>query len=187
VRIHPAISTHEEALSLIATGPVTRVVLLFREEFWRKGKLANMSFLQGSDPDIGVWWTLAPLRAPMLLAWAGGRKGAALALLSVEERRDRAIGSAARHFAVPRRKLASLLVDSWTHNWEDDPYARGAYSYPLVGGAKAGESLGKPIRGTLYVTGEATVEESDSGTVHGAIRSGRRAATQVARHLGAGS
>ncbi|MDB4911888.1 MAG: amine oxidase [Gemmatimonadetes bacterium] len=187
VSIHPAIAKHEEALSLVTTGPVTRMVLLFREEFWRKGKLAKMSFLQGSDPDVPVWWTLAPLRAPMLVAWAGGRRGAALALLSPEERRDRAIASAARHFGVPRRKLASLLVDFWTHNWEEDPFSRGAYSYPLVGGSKAGEMLARPIRGTLYVAGEATVDEADSGTVHGAIRSGRRAATQLARHLGAGA
>ena len=94
------------------------------------------------------------------------------------------LASAARQFGASRKKLASLLVESWTHNWEADPFARGAYSYPLVGGSKAGEALAKPIRGTLYLAGEATVKESDSGTVHGAIRSGRRAATQLARHLG---
>jgi monoamine oxidase len=184
VRIRQAIAKHEDALSRVATGPVTRLVLLFREEFWRKGALANLSFLQGSDPDVPVWWTLAPLRAPMLVAWAGGTRGAALALLSAEERLDRVLSSAARQFGISRRKLTSLLVDSWTHNWEEDPFARGAYSYPLVGGSKAGETLAKPIRGTLYVAGEATVAEADSGTVHGAIRSGRRAATQLARRLG---
>ncbi|MEP7067110.1 MAG: NAD(P)/FAD-dependent oxidoreductase [Gemmatimonadota bacterium] len=185
VRIHPAISKHENALSLIATGAVTRITLLFREEFWRRGPLATMSFLQGPDPDVGVWWTLAPLRAPMLVAWADGRRGGALALLSADERRDRALDSAARLFGVSRKTLASLLVEYWTHNWEEDAFARGAYSYPLVGGAKAGESLAKPVRGTLYFAGEATVDESDSGTVHGAIRSGYRAAKQLARHLGA--
>ena len=185
VRIHPALAKHEDALSRVTTGPVTRTVLLFREAFWRKDKLANLTFLQGSDPDVPVWWTLAPLRAPMLVAWAGGRRGAALALLSGEERRERVLSSVARQFGIARRKIASLLVDSWTHNWEDDPFARGAYSYPLGGGSKAGEQLAKPVRGTLYIAGEATVAESDSGTVHGAIRSGRRAATQLARHLGA--
>jgi len=184
VRIQPAIAKHEDALSRIATGAVTRMVLLFREQFWRKGKLTNLSFFQGPDPDVGVWWTLAPLRAPMLVAWAGGRRGAALALLSVEERLERALASAARLFGAPRRAIAALLVSSWTHNWEDDPFARGAYSYPLVGGSKAGEALSKSIRGTLYFAGEATVNEADSGTVHGAIRSGRRAATQLARYLG---
>ena len=185
VRIHPAIAKHEDALALVTTGPVTRIVMLFREEFWKKGKLATLSFIQSSDPDVPVFWTLAPQRAPMLVAWAGGRRGAALALLSASERRDRAIAAAARVFGLPRARLASLLVDSWTHNWEDDPFARGAYSYPLVGGSKAGAALARPIRGTLYIAGEATVGETDSGTVHGAMRSGRRAATQLARHLGA--
>ena len=114
----------------------------------------------------------------------GGRRGAALALLSREERRDRALASAARLFNIPRAKLARSLVDFWTHDWEADPFARGAYSYPLVGGSMAGESLTRPVRGTIYFAGEATVKEADSGTVHGALRSGHRAATQVARHLG---
>lgn len=184
VAIHPALSRHEEALSLVTAGPVTRIVLLFREEFWQKGKLARMSFIQGADPDVSVFWTLAPQRAPMLVAWSGGRRGAALALLSPEERRDRAIAAAARQFGLPRSRLAALLVDFWTHNWEDDPFARGAYSYPLVGGAKAGETLARPVRGTIYLAGEGTVEEEASGTVHGAIRSGRRAAKQLSRRLG---
>jgi monoamine oxidase len=185
VSIDPALPRHEEALSLLSSGPVTRIVMLFREEFWGKGKLAQMSFLQGADPDVSVFWTLAPQRAPMLVAWAGGRRGAALALLSVEERRDRAIAAAARQFGIPRTTLARLLVDYWTHDWESDPFSRGAYSYPMVGGSKAGEMLTRPARGTIYFAGEATVPEADSGTVHGAIRSGHRAATQVARHLGA--
>ncbi|HMI58525.1 MAG TPA: FAD-dependent oxidoreductase, partial [Gemmatimonadaceae bacterium] len=127
---------------------------------------------------------LAPQRAPMLVAWAGGRRGAALALLSLEERRDRVLASAARLFKIPRAKLARLLIDFWTHDWEADPFARGAYSYPMVGGSKAGEMLTRPVRGTIYFAGEATVREADSGTVHGAIHSGHRAATQVGRHLG---
>jgi len=184
ISIHPALPRHEEALSLISSGPVTRVAMLFREAFWQKGELAKMSFLQGTDPDVQAFWTLAPQRAPMLVAWAGGRRGAALALLSLEERRDRVLASAARLFKIPRAKLARLLIDFWTHDWEADPFARGAYSYPMVGGSKAGEMLTRPVRGTIYFAGEATVREADSGTVHGAIHSGHRAATQVGRHLG---
>ncbi len=183
INIHPAIPRHEEALSLIATGPVTRVALLFREPFWRRGKLASMSFLQGTDADFPVWWTLAPLRAPMLVAWAGGRAGGTLALRTAEERRERAVDAAARQFGVPRRLAASLLVDAWTHDWEGDPFARGAYSYPLVGGSKAGKSLARPMSATVYLAGEATASEEGSGTVHGAIQSGHRAAKQLLRKL----
>jgi monoamine oxidase len=183
VSIHPSVPRYVEALSLIGTGPVTRIVMLFKQAFWRDGKMARLSFLQGADADFPVWWTLAPVRAPILVAWAGGRAGASLALLSVEERREHAFAAAARQFGVPRARLASLLVDAWTHDWEGDPFSRGAYSYPLVGGDQASRMLARPVAGTLYLAGEATVEEADSGTVHGAIRSGYRAATQIVRRL----
>ena len=183
VSIHPTVPRADQSLSLLASGTVTRVVMLFREEFWRRGKLAKVSFLQGADPDFPVLWTAAPAREPVVVAWAGGPRGAALALLSADERRDRAIASAARQFGIPRARLSSLLVESWTHDWEGDPFSRGAYSYPLVGGSKAGAALARPVRGTLYFAGEATVDEADSGTVHGAIRAGRRAAAQLLRRL----
>ncbi|MEP7085896.1 MAG: hypothetical protein ABI884_01065 [Gemmatimonadota bacterium] len=50
VSIHPALPKLENALTLISSGPVTRIVMLFREEFWRKGKLAKLGFIQSSDP-----------------------------------------------------------------------------------------------------------------------------------------
>lgn len=80
--------------------------------------------LQARPGDPGA---VSTQRAPMIVAWAGGRRCAALALLSTEERRDRAIAAAARLFGVARATLSRLLVDFWTHNWEDDPFARGAY------------------------------------------------------------
>lgn len=48
----------------------------------------------------------------------------------------------------------------------------------------AGVSGRAAILGTLYFAGEATVDEANSGTVHGAIRSGRSAAAQLLRRLG---
>jgi monoamine oxidase len=40
------------------------------------------------------------------------------------------------------------------------------------------------VRGTIFLAGEATDAEGRNGTVHGAIASGKRAATQAARALG---
>ena len=41
----------------------------------------------------------------------------------------------------------------------------------------------KPLRGTLFFAGEAADSEGATGTVHGAIASGRRAARQTLRSL----
>ena len=69
------------------------------------------------------------------------------------------------------------------HDWLHDPYARGAYSYQMVDGADAPAALARPLDATLFFAGEATDTEGATGTVHGAIASGRRAARQVMRVL----
>jgi monoamine oxidase len=43
--------------------------------------------------------------------------------------------------------------------------------------------LARPLRGTLFFAGEAAESEGRTGTVHGAIASGRRAADEVKRSL----
>jgi monoamine oxidase len=70
------------------------------------------------------------------------------------------------------------------HDWSRDPFARGAYSYAVVGGAAAPADLARPVQRTLFIAGEAADTEGATGTVDGAIASGRRAAAQVMRALG---
>jgi monoamine oxidase len=65
------------------------------------------------------------------------------------------------------------------HDWQSDPYSKGAYSYPLVGAAGARDELARPIRETLFFCGEATMSDGSAGTVHGALRSGHRAAGEL--------
>ena len=94
-----------------------------------------------------------------------------------------ALNSLADALGMDVRVLRRHLVRTFTHDWSADPYSRGAYSYPLVGGADAAEVLAKPLGGTLYFAGEATDAEGRNATVHGAVASGRRAAKQVLKHI----
>jgi monoamine oxidase len=75
------------------------------------------------------------------------------------------------------------LEATYVHNWQRDPFARGAYSYVAVGGIRARELLAAPLGGTLYFAGEATDTTGDAATVTGALRSGARAAVEVSRQL----
>jgi monoamine oxidase len=68
------------------------------------------------------------------------------------------------------------------HDWRADPFSRGAYSYVGVGGTAAQKTLAKPVLNTLFFAGESTDWEQ-SGTVAGAIASGRRAAREVIKAL----
>ena len=93
---------------------------------------------------------------------------------------DRAIDSLAAAFGVRRRMIEQSLAATWTHNWQSDPFSRGAYSYAGVGGVGAHKALARPIGATLFFAGEATNGEQ-TGTVAGAIESGRRAAKELLR------
>jgi monoamine oxidase len=72
----------------------------------------------------------------------------------------------------------SELDAAYVHDWQGDPFARGAYSYVAVGGGGAREELAAPVDGTLFFAGEATDAE-EPATVTGALQSGERAAREM--------
>lgn len=73
-------------------------------------------------------------------------------------------------------RLASLPEGTFLHNWQADPFARGAYSYIPTGALEAQALLAQPLAGALVFAGEALTTDELITTVHGAIGSGRRAA-----------
>ena len=75
--------------------------------------------------------------------------------------------------------LHRLLVSAYFHDWQADPFARGAYSYVPAGALPAREKLAQPVEKTLYFAGEAINLHGHSATVHGAIASGVRAASLI--------
>jgi monoamine oxidase len=176
----------------LTMGSVLRIALHLRERFWENEKLLappagqslnKLTFLHSNDPDVPVWWTAHPVRAPLLIGWAGGPRATRLLAHSHEEIERHAIASLARQVGMSTRKLRGLVVESWMHNWDHDPFARGAYSYTLVGGFGAWSRLARPIDRTLYFAGEACDPDGQLGTVNGAIATGVRAAKLCTRAL----
>ena len=196
IEFDPELRTKREPLDQLAMASVVRIVLRFSERFWasdwfakQSGRqdLDTLSFLHTNDQTFPVWWTSYPLRAPVIVGWHGGPGAAALAQLASEEIENAAIDALSRQFGIPSRKLRAMVEGAWMHDWEHDPFARGVYSYQTVGGIDAPANLAKPLRGTLFFAGEATDVEGRTGTVHGAIATGRRAAQEVQRSLTARS
>lgn len=170
--------------SALHMGHALRIVLRFRTRFWESlsGKL--ISYLHtGPGRDFPTWWTLAPLRAPMLVAWQGGPRAGELSRLPPEELVRRALESLSFLTRWPVAKLARELRGWDTHDWSGDPYSLGAYSYVHVDGTDAARDFAKPVKGTLFFAGEATFSGSERGTVSGALKSGLRAAKQITRSL----
>jgi monoamine oxidase len=184
----PEIPHVRRALEGIGMGRVRKLILTFRDPFWedaawlsrRAGDgVAALDFFHAPREMFPTWWTAAPAAgARRLTAWAGWRGSQALERLSGRGVVRRALATLSSVLHVSGGRLDRLLVAAHEHDWNRDPFSRGAYSYPAVGGGKAPERLAEPVEGTLFFAGEAT-EGAESGTVPGAIASGRRAARRL--------
>lgn len=182
-------STKLDALSRLEMGKVIRIVLHFRERFWdtirpdAKKTLADLSFLFSDDDLFPTWWTSNPEKYPIITAWAPFRSADKLSQYDSSLVTQKAVHALARSLAVDGLMLERSLKGAYFHNWQSDPYSRGAYSYGKVGCDGAQQELGAPVEQTLFFAGEATDFSGNNGTVHGAIGSGERAAREILRTL----
>lgn len=182
IRFTPPLEAKRAALDRLLSGPVVKVVLHFRRPFWEEhddGRYADASFFHAPGHAFPAFWTALPARTSLLNAWVGGPSAARLSDLTDEEIIRHAVDAAANLFSRSKEDLE--LEAAYLHNWDRDPFARGAYSYIAVGGTHAREMLATPLGGTLFFAGEATDTTGDA-TVTGALRSGTRAAFEVSRH-----
>jgi monoamine oxidase len=160
---------------------VIKVVLQFRSAFWEKvegGRYADAAFFHSPSAAFPTFWTSLPLRTTLLCAWAAGPRAARL--------------SGATESTIVRAALDSLgtvfgaevcaeqeLAAAYLHDWQADAFAFGAYSYVIAGARRAREALAAPLDGTLLFAGEAADSGGESGTVAGALESGKRAAREA--------
>jgi monoamine oxidase len=185
VRFVPALDAKRQAMECLATGPVLKLSLRFRKAFWEEldgGRYQHASFFHSADTAFPTFWTPMPLRAPLLTAWVGGPKAARLSMSQPSEMVRQALESLSIIFGG-RAVSEFQLEASYLHNWQIDPFSRGAYSYIAVGGANARALLAEPLADTLFFAGEATNTEGDAATVAGALQTGERAAREVIRHI----
>jgi len=88
-------------------------------------------------------------------------------------------GALGKSLGVPAKTIRAELENAYLHDWQSDPFSRGAYSYGKAGANRALQILSRSLENTLFFAGEATDTTGHNGTVHGAMASGYRAARQV--------
>jgi monoamine oxidase len=179
IRFLPAIPEKVKTAQRLIMGKVIRITLLLREKIWPP----NMTLLLSEDPIMPTWWTSVDSEAPVITGWASGRKAEPLSFLSPDQVRDQAVKALARVLKLDPAKVAENTLAYYTHDWQADPFSQGAYSYVPAGSVDAPFQLAQPIENTLFFAGEATNYEGHSGTVHGALQTGSRAAHQAIRSL----
>jgi monoamine oxidase len=183
IRFDPPLEGKRAAIAGIVSGAVLKVALRFRTPFWENlesGRFRDAAFFYSVDTAFPTFWTSAPLRSPLLNAWVGGPPAAALSEKPAATLIHTALESVRTMFGALVPTGAIELEAGFIHNWQHDPFSRGAYSYVSVGHHEtARASLARPLDDTLFFAGEATDTEGEAATVAGALQSGARAAREV--------
>jgi monoamine oxidase len=181
IRFIPPLSQKEAALRSLKMGHVAKLLIGFKKRFWQAA--GSFAFAISLDADMPTWWTQEPLTSNVLTGWSGGSFAEKLINLSPTDLVDRALGSLSRIFGHPKSLLRECIDTVHYHNWSNDPFSKGAYSYPKVGGLEAARILAEPVNETIFFAGEATNFQGANGTVHGAIKSGTSVAPSIAASL----
>ncbi len=156
-------------------GSVCRISMIFTERLWPE----DMSFLFTPELLPSVWWTSCPADDHVLTGWVGGPRSSVLLSMSPLSLRQWAIIAVSDALGRTTDEIRSKLIGFHTHDWNPDASALGAYSWVPAGAMGASAQMCESIEDTLIFSGEHTDTTGHWGTVHGALRSGLRAANQV--------
>jgi monoamine oxidase len=165
-------------LSKVTSGIVAKIVFRFREPFWAE----KTAFFHFRGARIPVWWTAAPEKAATLTAWSGGPRAERLLSLGRSDLFAAALSDLCRSFRVSTRRAESLLEGRDFHDWQSDPFSRGAYAYATVGAPVGPRSPMPAVENTIFFAGDA-MDPRQLGTVSGALATGGRAGRQAARQI----
>jgi len=165
---------HEAIMNIGMDGGM-KIIMKFKRPFWPD----DMYFLH-SDTFLPQFWTPGKGRggrAHILTAFVSGTRADFLRHLEVDLV-EFALGELDRIFGG--RVASESFEEAHVADWTTEPFVRGLYSFPLAQTEpRHRQALAAPLGGRLYFAGEATDLDGHSGTVHGAIASGRRAAEEV--------
>jgi monoamine oxidase len=173
VRFVPEPTGIFQAADRMLMGIADRVTYDFGPDLSFAAALRDVSFLFAPGALPPTWWTTQPKSSGLLTGWLAGSRA-----LAMQQRE------------LPQAGLATLArllgqdphhqLKGWSqHEWSLDPYSLGAYSYVPSGFVDASEALSVPVAKTLFFAGEHSDITGHWGTVHGALRSGYRAAGQL--------
>jgi monoamine oxidase len=182
----PDLSDKREAARQLRTGDAIRVTMLFKQRFWESPRTDRepddayfeFGYAVAEECKIPVWWSQYPVRAPFLTGWAGGPAAQRL-IADDTDILAAALESLSAIFGYGEDELRALLIEHFYHDWAKDPYSVGAYSYETVASHESAIELAACLENTLFFAGEATEITGFSASVHGALRTGYRAADEI--------
>lgn len=185
IQFNPTLPTiKSNALNNLAMDAAIRIILEFKQNFWGNDKTM---MLGGSICPVYVnaGTGRSDLNRTMSLT-IYGEKAEYLSSLTDEEKIDLIINELDNVFGenaatLNLRKDAEGNRQYLVHDWSKQEFIKGGYSYILSGGSIADrESLATSVDDKIFFAGEATDYSGNAGTISGALKSGERAALEVA-------
>jgi len=179
IALRPEPPAFRAALAGLGMGSVQRVVLRFTHAPWVPGPPgAEAVFAHLADAPFGTLWRETRGGQTQITAWSGGPAARRLSDVPPAQIVDAALSSLARATNVSLLECQRALIEAHHHDFNRDPFTRGAYSYARPGGEDAAQKLSEPWEDTVYFAGEA-VDLQYPGTVAGALGSGEHAARRI--------
>ncbi|KAJ3037487.1 hypothetical protein HDV00_001662 [Rhizophlyctis rosea] len=196
----------QKAIDNLEMGLFNKLVLVFPRMFWpnksgdvfgslsnpAEGKTRGEVAAKGGSYDpaayasvrgrLFLFWNLYPTtKLPILVAFISGE-----AAREMENKDDKTIVSEAMSTLstiFPRETPLPSPIETIVTRWSRDEFARGSYSYVAKDATGSDyDKLAETIGGKIYFAGEAT-NRSYPATVHGAMLSGFRVASQLSDAL----
>ncbi len=176
LEFEPALPEEKQAaIAQIGVGDFEKVVMLFDEAFW-PATPHGFGFASTASGTLPLWLNVqAVADTPALVAMSSGHVARELSAMSDHAVAERAVAQMRAMFGAASKGPRAILRT----RWHDDPFARGAYSYPGPHDLDAAISaLASPVDGRLLFAGEAT-DRAWYSFAHGAYLSGVRAANEA--------
>jgi monoamine oxidase len=176
IRFDPELShSKKNAIKNLGVGLTNRVGMRFPTLFWPKER-QYLNYLSKYKGEFPRFLNIAHFtNKPVLVASLGPDFAKA-----IEQKEDIEVAVQAHRILYKIFDNAPMPEEVIVSRWNQDPFARGAFSYLPVGEDPALRDYLANPEGRLYFAGEATMRQYP-GTIRGAYLSGLRAAEWMIR------
>ncbi|MFN5318628.1 MAG: flavin monoamine oxidase family protein [Bacteroidia bacterium] len=156
-----------DAIQSIRMDAGVKVFLKCSNAFWA----SDMASILGGSVIPEYWISSAGKNTNqyILTGFVTGPKAEWLSALSDSEVRQNIVQELQLMF--PQNDISALVNDILIKRWLDEPFIRGAYSYPSSESTGKRKILARNEWGKLFFAGEACNSNGHQGTVHGAMES----------------
>lgn len=183
-RLHydPPMPANRDALtSQMPAGNVLKFQVMYETPFWRQAGLSGTVLSLDHDVSLVYDNCVPDSDKGILVGFVEGHHAKTFNELDEEERERRVLANLVDFFGLQAERPVEMLQ----RNWSEEPFTRGCYGGRLGTGlwTHLGDQLRRPV-GPIHWAGAETATVWN-GYMDGAIRSGQRAAKEIAQALAA--